>query len=132
MSKEVSINAGRYFLKTKTMKTYWKIILVVLSVFLCPAEKCQKGVEGEYKLSPGQYMYYETDNNYTLRQIDSVCVVEGIPEDFNGWIEASPIIREDGRPLYQKVFIPNDSTVFIVTDLDSLYNFKKRVVRTIN
>lgn len=73
------------------------------------------------------------DTYYTQEQVDSVCVVERIPKNLNKW---TPIYMSDGSTAFkQYTYIKStDSTHFIwtLTDLDSLYKFKRKTLKITN
>lgn len=73
------------------------------------------------------------DTYYTQEQVDSVCVVERIPNDLNKW---TPIYMSDGSTAFkQYTYIKStDSTqvIWTLTDLDSLYKFKRKTLKIID
>lgn len=67
---------------------------------------------------------------YTQEQVDSVCRVEKIPTNLNKWNNMVQVA--DSIPLNQYIYIKStDSTrtVWTLTDLDSLYKFKKKTLK---
>ena len=67
---------------------------------------------------------------YTQEQVDSVCYVERIPKNLDKWNTMNQFI--DSIPLKQYVYIKStDSTqtIWTLTDLDSLYKFKKKTLK---
>lgn len=78
-------------------------------------------------------VYHLTNNfncYYTQEQVDSICKVERIPNNLDKWNQMVQIA--DSIPLNQYTYIKStDSThvVWTLTDLDSLYKFKKKTLK---
>lgn len=74
-------------------------------------------------------MRYAFDKDYTLWQVDSVCVEENIPvlSAFDSlWLE-NVIFEEGTNFILEYSYIKDENTVYTVVPVDSLYNFKKRI-----
>lgn len=106
------------------MKKYFKIIIcgLLISIFItCTSTK----------LSMNNQFHIYCDQ----KQIDSICLVENIPYfETDYWKSASYIDWETENEIKQYFFIIDRDTiqyVYTVTDLDSLYQFKKRVTKKI-
>lgn len=79
-----------------------------------------------------QVMYFEVDKNFTLSQLDSAFFVEELPKDLNRWIDGTSFIDYESEVMIKQwIYVKNDSTFFILSDLDTIANFKKKVIRTI-
>jgi hypothetical protein len=81
-----------------------------------------------YQISKDFDKYY-----YSRYQIDSICKVDKIPTNLDKWSKMS--YAGDTTTLSQYMYRrSNDSleVVWTLTDLDSLYRFKKRTLKTIN
>lgn len=92
--------------------------IILLLVFACGPV---------YQLSHNFNMYY------TQEQVDSVCNVERIPKNLDKWDNMT--MYDDSAVFNQYMYIKsNDSTqtVYTLTDLDSLYNFKKKTLKIID
>jgi hypothetical protein len=76
-------------------------------------------------------------NTYcTYQQVDSICVVEQIPGfESNYWKSISYSDWDTKDEIKQYFYIIDKDTlqyVYTVTDLDSLYQFKKRVTKKVS
>lgn len=74
------------------------------------------------------------DSYYQLNQVDSICNVEQLPP-YKTWKTYVLMDGETNDPIDQYFYIvKNDSLecVYTLTDLDTLYRFKKRVTKRIN
>lgn len=94
------------------------ILIILLLLFAC---------------SPVYHLSNDFNHYYTQEQVDSVCRVERIPDNLNKW---SPMIQyNDSIAFKQYIYIRTmDSTqiVWTLTDLDSLYKFKKKTLKIID
>lgn len=91
------------------------LFLIILLVFAC---------------GPTYHLTNDFNCYYTQEQVDSVCRVERIPTNLNKWNTMVQIA--DTIPLNQYIYIKStDSThvVWTLTDLDSLYKFKKKTLK---
>lgn len=80
-------------------------------------------------------MYNQFDSFYQREQVDSICHIEGIPSNLDKWKTYVLVDGETNDPIPQYFYISkNDSLeyVYTLTDLDSLYRFKKRVTKRMN
>ena len=68
---------------------------------------------------------------YTQEQVDSVCNIEKIPKNLNKWSQMTQYV-DDSTAFRQYIYIKStDSTqtVWTLTNLDSLYKFKKKTLK---
>lgn len=97
------------------------ILLVLITLFL---------------IGCGKYIMYNSINGiYNEKQIDSLCLVEKIPNNYKLWLDGSFIDYESKDSVYQYTYIKqyrskdNDEIIYnILKKNDSLYKFSKRVV----
>lgn len=86
--------------------------------------------------SPYKYVLSnQFDSFYQQEQVDSICNVERIPSNLDKWKSYVLLDGETNNPIPQYFYITkNDSLeyVYTLTDLDSLYRFKKRVTKRVN
>ena len=67
------------------------------------------------------------DSYYTRDQVDSILINEGLPQDLSKWNKGY-MVDDDKNIVTQYMFLPKqDTAVYIITDCDSMYRFKKRV-----
>ena len=82
---------------------------------------------------PSYLMTRNFDKYYNIYQVDSVCKVERIPSDLNKWSRMA--MTDDSTAFYQYMYRKvNDSTEFVwtITELDTVYRFKKRTLNIID
>ncbi len=87
----------------------------------------------EIVMGTSQNMYQVTVE-YTLRQVDSMCVADGLPETFDGWIRRGYSDYETNeyivRYMYIKDLNDNYEMIYIVTPRGEIYVVSKRKVVT--
>ena len=89
-------------------------IVIFASVILCSC-------------SPTYVLRNRYDSYYTPEQVDSLCDVDGLPKDLTKW-NSSFMVDEDKNIIKQYMYIPKqDTAIYVITDCDSIYRFKKRV-----
>ena len=75
---------------------------------------------------------YQTTHEYTMRQIDSMCVVDTLPMKFAGWKSSTYTDYETNqhivRYMYIKEMNDNYEMVYIVTPRGDIYVVSKRKV----
>lgn len=79
---------------------------------------------------PSYHMTRDFDQYYMMSQVDSICRIEKIPTRLEKW--SKMIASDDSTYFYQYMFIQStDSTqtIWVLTDLDSLYRFKKKTLK---
>lgn len=94
------------------------LFLIILLVFAC---------------GPVYHLTNDFNCYYTQEQVDSVCKIERIPNNLDKWNQMIQIA--DSIPLNQYTYIKStDSTqtIWTLTDLDSLYKFKKKTLKITN
>lgn len=103
-----------------------KIIQIIISSILILLLSCST-----YKY----VMNNQFDGYYYKNQVDSICITEGIPFIHSGnWVNTNYIDYETNNRIDQYFYIIDMDTIqftYTVTDLDSLYRFKKRITRKI-
>lgn len=92
-----------------------------------------KDNSGTEVVSGTQNMYQQTVN-YVQYQVDSMCVADNLPKDFEGWITSSYQDYETNayiiRHMYIKEMNDNYEMVYIVTQKGDIYVVSKR--KTVN
>lgn len=91
------------------------LLITLLLVFAC---------------GPTYQLFNDYNMYYTQEQVDSVCRAEKLPKNLDKW--SSMTMYEDSSHFSQYVYIrSNDSiqVVWTLTDLDSLYKFKKKTLK---
>ena len=89
-------------------------IVIFASVILCSC-------------SPTYVLRNRFDAYYSLPQVDSILSNEGLPKDLTKW-NSSFMVDEDKNIIKQYMYIPKqDTAIYVITDCDSIYRFKKRV-----
>ena len=79
-------------------------------------------------------LHNEFDGYYTDKQVDSICRIERIPYVGEQWRTTALRNEHTGQYVEQGFYIINQDTltiVYSVTDMDSLYRFKKRISKRI-
>ena len=80
-------------------------------------------------------MENQINDYYNQKQIDSICILENIPDMYdNSWRNVYYLDDETGNIIDQYVYIKDQDTiqyVYTITDLDSIFIFKKRVTKKI-
>ena len=75
---------------------------------------------------------YQTTHEYTMRQIDSMCVVDTLPMKFEGWKSTTYTDYETNqhivRYMYIKEMNDNCEMIYIVTPRGDIYVVSKRKV----
>ena len=75
---------------------------------------------------------YQITVEYTPRQVDSMCVADGLPETFDGWIRRAYSDYETNeyivRYMYIKELNDNFEMIYIVTPRGEMYVVSKRRV----
>ena len=110
-------------------------MLVLLSGLIScgPTNKVVTGSENEEVVVGNQRMYQE-NNRYNTRQVDSMCVVDALPRNFEEWIRRTYTDYETNayvvRYVYLKVINDNYELVYIVTPRGDMYIVSKRIVKT--
>lgn len=82
---------------------------------------------------PSYLMTRNFDKYYNIHQVDSVCKVDRIPSNLDKWSRMA--LTDDSTAFYQYMYRKvNDSTevVWTLTDLDTIYRFKKRTLNIID
>lgn len=82
---------------------------------------------------PSYLMTRNFDKYYNIHQVDSVCKIERIPSDLNKWSRMA--MADDSTAFYQYMYRKaNDSIEFVwtITELDTVYRFKKRTLNIID
>lgn len=91
------------------------LLITLLLVFAC---------------GPIYHLTHDYNEYYNQEQVDSVCRAEKLPKNLDKW--SSMTMYEDSSHFSQYVYIrSNDSiqVVWTLTDLDSLYKFKKKTLK---
>ena len=73
--------------------------------------------------------YNQFDSYVSKQQVDSICISERIPLVGDAWKSSGFVDSETQTPIKQYFYIIDKDTmnvVYTVTDLDSIYRFKKR------
>ena len=94
------------------------LLITLLLVFAC---------------GPTYQLVNDYDMYYTQEQVDSICVVERIPKNLNKW--TLMYMSDDSTAFKQYTYIKStDSTqvIWTLTDLDSLYKFKRKTLKIID
>lgn len=77
---------------------------------------------------------YQTNHEYTAFQVDSMCVADTLPRNFEGWIRRTYSDYETNayvvRYAYIKVLNENCELMYIVTPRGDVYIVSKRKVVT--
>ena len=85
----------------------------------------------ETTLGATQNMYQVTQE-YTMSQIDSMCVVDTLPRNFDGWLRSAFLDYETNqyivRYMYIKKLNDNYEMIYIVTPRGEMYVVSKRKV----
>ena len=80
-----------------------------------------------YSCAPTYTLKNRFDSFFTKSQVDSILVQEGLPIDLTKW-HGSFLVDEDKNIVKQYIYIPKrDTAIYVITDCDSVYKFKKRV-----
>lgn len=80
------------------------------------------------------FLHNEYDVYYTEKQIDSVCQIERIPYIGEGWKQSSIINEWNNTYMNQHFYVRDMDSIIIVyiaTDLDSIYKFRKRITKKV-
>ena len=74
-------------------------------------------------------MRYAFDRDYTLWQVDSVCIEEDIPvlSAYDSLWLKNGMFEEGTDFILEYSYIKDENTVYTVVPVDTLYNFKKRI-----
>lgn len=74
-------------------------------------------------------MRYAFDRDYTLWQVDSVCIEEDIPvlSAYDSLWLKNGMLEEGTDFILEYSYIKDENTVYTVVPVDTLYNFKKRI-----
>jgi hypothetical protein len=89
-------------------------LVIIASMILCSC-------------APTYVLRNRFDDYYTKSQVDSILVKEGLPQDLSVWNKGY-MVGDDKNIVTQYMFLPKrDTAVYIITDCDSMYRFKKRV-----
>lgn len=95
---------------------------------------CHKDEGNSTEVVAGTQNMYQHTVSYVQYQVDSMCVVDGIPEHFEGWIRSSYQDYETNehitRYMYIKEMNDNYEMVYIVTQKGDIYVVSKR--KTVN
>jgi hypothetical protein len=114
----------------------FKFILVTaicLSTYGCGLfRKAQKPSSDENLGVPA--MYGQTVM-YNARQLDSMCVVDGISSDLSKWVSMAYYDFETqeriDRYAFIKVLNENEEMTYILTPVDTLYKITKRFIKEV-
>ena len=77
---------------------------------------------------------YTFDGYYTDKQVDSICRVEKIPYMGEQWRTTGMLNEHTGQYVEQGFYVINHDSltvVYSITDMDSLYRFKKRISKKV-
>ena len=93
----------------------------------------KNGNETEIVMGTTQNMYQVT-YNYNAMQVDSMCVADYLPRNFDGWTRRAYADYETSqyviRYMYVKELNNNNEMIYIVTPRGELYVVSKRKVVT--
>ena len=80
-----------------------------------------------YSCAPSYALRNRFDSTFTKEQVDSILLVEGLPTDLTKW-NGGFLVDENRNIVKQYMYIPKkDTAIYVLTDCDSIYRFKKRV-----
>lgn len=120
------------------MKQFFKLLIIlVLSLGLAscgPSNKIVTGSENEEEVVAGSQKMRQESNKYNTRQVDSMCITDALPRNFEEWIRRTYTDYETNayvvRYVYLKLLNNNCELVYIVTPRGDMYIVSKRIVTT--
>ena len=120
------------------MKNKFFSIIVMLSLLFpfigCGPTSKVSHKDGEKTVMGTTQNMYQIVHEYSLRQVDSMCVADVLPRDLNDWIRRSYNDYETGnnivRYMYIKELNDNFEMIYLVTPRGDIYAVSKRKVVT--
>lgn len=111
------------------------LVSVVFSVTGCGLlSKLFNKNEENTEVISGVHNMYQIKHEYNAYQVDSMCVVDNLPQNFDGWYRQAFQDFETGKYIirysYIKEMNENNEMIYIVTDRGEMYTVSKRKVVT--
>lgn len=114
---------------------FFLILLIGLCAYGCGLfRKAQNGSGNGHTVIGTPAMFGRTDT-INARQLDSVCVVDGLSTDLEKWLKMGFYDYETRKVVDRYAFIKtmaeNEEMTYILTPIDTLYILTKRYVKEV-
>ena len=122
-------------MKSKILRTI-VLFSMMLSITGCGllSKMFHKNGTGDTEIVAGTQNMYQIKHEYTQYQVDSMCVVDNLPQMFEGWYRQAYQDYETGKYVIRYSYIKeksnNNEMIYIVTERGDIYVVSKRKVVT--
>ena len=108
------------------------IFMVGIALFGCGlCKRVPNNTENQTTL--GSPAMFGQTSMITKRQLDSVCVVDGLSVNLNNWLKSTYVDYETNKQIERYAFIKilneNEEMMYILMPVDTLYKLTKRYVQ---
>ena len=112
------------------------VLMIGLSTYSCGLfRRLQGNTNKEQTTVMGTPAMFGRTDTINARQLDSVCVVDGLSTDLEKWLKMGFYDYETGKVVDRYAFIKtmaeNEEMTYILTPIDTLYILTKRYVKEI-